>query len=79
MHKFLDSAKLGAAALALVMSPAIVVFAVPFGYGIGSDIVGTVGTAPASLTLAALIALNAWRRAPARAPVPAQAAAKSIT
>jgi hypothetical protein len=55
-----------------MLSPAIVVFAAPFGYGILRDLMATAWLAPVSLTVAAAIALNAMRRG-------ALQAAKSIT
>lgn len=62
------------AGLGLLVSPAAVCFAAPFGYGVLSDLVATAWLAPASLSLAALIAFNAARRASAQAATP-----KSIT
>lgn len=75
MRTFIDVAKLVAAVLAIVVSPPIVVYAGPFGYGIASDVVGAAPTASALavLAVAGLIAFHARRR------TPAQAAAKSIT
>lgn len=84
MTQFRHGAYWTGLALALLVSPAIVVFAVPFGYGICSDLVATTWLAPAALTLAALIGVNAVRRSAVRAQlaevetVSAQAA-KSIT
>jgi hypothetical protein len=51
------------AAIALLLSPALVVFAVPFGYGVLGDLIATAWLAPLALTLAAAIAFNAVRRA----------------
>jgi hypothetical protein len=51
------------AAVALLMSPVLVVFAAPFGYGIVGDLVATAWLAPLALTIAAAIAFNAARRA----------------
>ena len=63
------------AGVALLMSPVLLVFAVPFGYGMVGDLVATAWLAPLALTIAAAIALNAARRA-----ILLQAAApKSIT
>lgn len=49
--------------LGLLLSPAAVCFAAPFAYGILSDLLAVAWFAPASLSLAALIAFNAARRA----------------
>jgi hypothetical protein len=46
----------------LLMSPVLLVFAVPFGYGIIGDLVATAWLAPLALTLAGAIAFNAARR-----------------
>jgi hypothetical protein len=63
------------AGVALLVSPVLVVFGVPFGYGIVGDLVATEWLAPLALAIAAAIALNAARRG-----VLLQAAApKSIT
>lgn len=56
----------------MLLSPAIAVFAAPFGYGIIRDLTATAWLAPVSLIIAAVIALNAMRRG-------ALQAAKSIT
>lgn len=55
------------ASLALILSPAVVVFAAPFGYGICRDLVATAWLAPLALALAATIAFNAMRRRTAQA------------
>jgi len=60
--------------LALLLSPAVVVFAAPLGCGIIGDLLATAWLAPVSLTLAAIIALNAARRGSFQAAMP-----KSIT
>jgi hypothetical protein len=59
--------------LGCALSPAIVTLGVPFGYGIGGDLVDGTCFAPIALIMAAAIAFNARRRGAA------QAAAKSIT
>lgn len=58
--------------LVLLLSPAIVVFGAPLGYGILVDLLATAWLAPVALMLAAAIAFNAMRRG-------ALQAAKSIT
>jgi hypothetical protein len=51
------------AAVALLLSPALVVFAVPIGYGVLGDLIATAWLAPMALIMAAAIAFNAARRA----------------
>jgi hypothetical protein len=63
------------AGFALLMSPVLLVFAVPFGYGIVGDLIATAWLAPLALAIAAAIAFNAARRR----VVPQAAAPKSIT
>jgi hypothetical protein len=72
MKRFCSCARWTGLGLALMLSPALVVFAAPFGYGILRDLMATAWLAPVSLTVAAAIALNAMRRG-------ALQAAKSIT
>ena len=51
-----------AAAVAIVLSPALVALGVPLGYGVACDVVASPWLAPLALALAAGIAINARRR-----------------
>lgn len=72
MNRLCNCARGTALGLALMLSPAVVVFAAPFGYGAFRDLAATPWLAPMSLIVAAAVALNAMRRG-------AVHAAKSIT
>ena len=76
MNHLLNYAKRGGAVLALLMSPAIVAFGVPFAFGIASDIVAAAGARPVVLALDAVAALLLWQRLSRRRLT---YAAKSIT
>jgi hypothetical protein len=74
MKKIARYGRCAAAGLLALLSPAILVLGVPFGYGIVCDIVASRWLAPAAAVAAVGIALGAWRRRVVYA-----AAAKSMT
>jgi hypothetical protein len=60
------------AVLGVMLAPAILVFGVPFAYGIGSDIVEHVGWGPVALILAFTAGVAARRRVAQRWPAMAE-------
>jgi len=72
MTRLLNCVKWVGAALALLISPAIVAFGAPFAVGIVGDVAASAWLSPIALALAGAIAINAWRRGPSQA-------AKSMT
>lgn len=80
MTRFRNCACWAGFGAALLLSPAILVFAAPFGYGICSDLAATTWLVPAAaLAGAAAVAMKAVRRTAIRAQAVTAQAAKSIT
>lgn len=78
MDKLQTIAKCTGVVLGALFSPAIVVFGVPFAYGIAGDIITTAGPLPCELAAEAAVGLLVWRHL-TRWPLSYAATPKSIS